>query len=293
MKYYKTRICSSCLKELFYSCRASYWLANKNNARCRSCATTDYDNRKNNVEILLNENLESYYWLGFILADGHISKDYRLVVTLSNKDKLHLLKLANYINTIVRSTKNDTHCTIATMNKKSNLLLCNKFDINNNKTYNPPKLEIFNNLNREQLISVFAGFIDGDGSIKNLHKRKDFALHIKCHSSWINILKIFSNNFLKDCSVIINNAGYSLLTCGNSIILKDLKRELLKLNLPLMNRKWDKINLDFISRQELSKDRVEIIKERLLQKTKHKDIAAELGITRSGLFGLIKRNKLK
>lgn len=53
--------------------------------------------KKCNLEKLLLDVPETYYWIGFILADGHISKNNRLVVTLSVKDKNHLIKLQKYL----------------------------------------------------------------------------------------------------------------------------------------------------------------------------------------------------
>jgi len=46
---------------------------------------------------LLNETLEAYYWMGFIMADGHLSKQNRLTVTLAIKDSDHLLKLKEFV----------------------------------------------------------------------------------------------------------------------------------------------------------------------------------------------------
>lgn len=42
---------------------------------------------------LLNDTCLAYYWIGFILADGSISKSGELKIALSIKDKDHLKKM--------------------------------------------------------------------------------------------------------------------------------------------------------------------------------------------------------
>lgn len=48
------------------------------------------------LDILLNDTYETYYWIGFIMADGNIINN-RLRLRLSCKDKEHLEKFANFI----------------------------------------------------------------------------------------------------------------------------------------------------------------------------------------------------
>ncbi len=43
---------------------------------------------------------------------------------------------------------------------------------------------------------------------------------------------------------------YAILMIGDSQTLKDFKKQILLLNLPLLERKWDIINFNFISRCE-------------------------------------------
>lgn len=52
---------------------------------------------KNNLEILDLESLtpNTAYWWGYIMADGHISKQS---IMCSSKDKDHLMKLSNLLN---------------------------------------------------------------------------------------------------------------------------------------------------------------------------------------------------
>lgn len=51
----------------------------------------------NNIHKLLLETEEAYYWAGFLTADGSFSKNFRLSLKLSKKDKSHEYKFRNFI----------------------------------------------------------------------------------------------------------------------------------------------------------------------------------------------------
>ena len=90
------RVCPQCGKTIEYSCQKALNLALKKNSYCNKCRLDNAYNlkaAKNNIKILLEENLESYYWIGFILADGHIDGNKRLQITLKSIDYEHLKKL--------------------------------------------------------------------------------------------------------------------------------------------------------------------------------------------------------
>lgn len=289
MKTHKLK-CPTCNKLRIFKSNTGFYLAKKLKSNCRKCSTLLYAKRNGSCNVLLNETNETYYWLGFILADGHIDKSKRLIIRLGIKDSTHLLKLAIYLKTSCSYT--EKYCKIALMDTIALNELSTKFDIHNHKTINPPNLEIFNKLSRNKLLSLFAGFVDGDGSIRNLHNRKDFNLTIKCHKNWLSVLEIFSSQLLKDCTTKINNAGFSFLSCGNSSILKELKKEILKLELPLMERKWDIIDLNFKGRPEKAKENLQYTKYYIREGYSQKQIAEILGLSASGISLIIKRNKL-
>lgn len=289
--YKKTRICPECNKELFYSCNSSYNLAKIRNAKCRSCSTIKYAKRAGNLEILLNNSLESYYWIGFILADGHISKNNRLRVTLAEKDKEHLSNLSKYLKVPYFLTKYGQY-TLSAMDKVNLSILRDNFDISNQKTYIPPNIKVFKKLNNDQLLSLFVGFIDGDGSIRNYQNRKSFFLSIKCHNSWKSILELLSERFLNDSKVIINKQGYAFVSCGETTFLKSLKTKIESINLPIMQRKWAIINQNFIGKYEKSKENIKIVKECLEKGYSQKEISKITKLSKGGVSLLIKRNKL-
>ena len=82
-----------------------------------------------------------------------------------------------------------------------------KFGILDKKTYNPPIT--LDTIQEDYLYCILVGFIDGDGNIQNQNKRKDFMLRIKNHSSWLQILNIFSTLICGEERAKINNQGYA------------------------------------------------------------------------------------
>ena len=46
-----------------------------------------------NSRKLISETNESYYWLGFLMADGHFNKNGQIQINLAEKDLKHLQKL--------------------------------------------------------------------------------------------------------------------------------------------------------------------------------------------------------
>lgn len=283
--------CHSCGKIRIYKSLDAYNLSLKKKSSCINCAVKRNAKRHSEMSNLLKENCLAYYWAGFILADGHIENNVRLSVTLGLKDQDHLIKLKEFLH-IKDIKKSKISVCISAMDINIISKFSEKFDIHSNKTLFPPK-NIKNILNRKLLISLIAGFIDGDGSIRNLHNRPDFNLRIKCHKSWYVILEYFSHIIAKNNFCRINNQGYASLVISNTQFLKDLKKELLPLNLPLLSRKWDKINLNYKSRRELEKERVLIIKKYLNTNISQKEICKILNMSPSGVSSLMKKNNLK
>jgi transposase len=244
-----------------------------------------------NPSILLQETPETYYWIGFLLADGNF-KNKRLKLVLSKKDHKQIYKFATFIG--IKETKENSFSCAVSIQHSAIYKLIEKFGISTTKTYNPPNLEW---LEGDLFLALLIGFIDGDGSIIYQTNRNDCKLAIKVHSSWLETLNVFS---LKLHNLIgipykeakINSVGYAELNISNSIVLKFIKRNAQRLNLPTMERKWERINLSTISKAELGKYRinqVQILLNENLSKTK---IANVLGVSNSTITMIIKRNNL-
>lgn len=217
---------------------------------------TEY--RKGDLSPLLKETNTAYYWIGFIMADGWISKEGQLVIGLSQKDKYHLEKLAILLKTevkIINKTetiffgkkyKRENIVRLTVQDKKLGLKLKNKMNISIKKTYNPPNLSFLNTNNK--FMSFLAGFIDGDGSFSNA---KCVSLKIQCHKNWLNnfiyIKNRLDNIINNNIRVFIDEKKYASLTTSNQTFLSKLKKFMIKLNIPIMDRKWDKIDINNIS----------------------------------------------
>lgn len=248
--------------------------------------------RESNMSILINNKLESFYWIGFILADGHVSHNSRIKISLSIKDIEHLEKFENYTD-CSNLIMNNKMCSVSLQNKEVCPEICEKFHIKSNKTYNPPNFNLYS-FNKELIFSLIVGIIDGDGSISRVYKREDSNLRIHLHKSWLNNL-IFIENFLYDYFSInknktystIGNDGYSILTISNNILLKKIKKECIRLDLPIMKRKWNNIDENRLTRCEKS----EIIKGdivKLKQKElKNSDIIKKLKISKRTFYKYI------
>lgn len=240
---------------------------------------------KNKLKKLLEDTPEKWYWLGFLMADGHFSKSNRLRVKLAIKDLEHIKTLASFLEVKwdIEIRNGYEYGRVSVMDTVTLRILKEQFNINSNKTINPPDLS---SLNEEQLFCFSVGFIDGDGCIGFQSGRNDVILRVKCHSAWAdNIFIMFG-----DCK--INNQGYAQVSISDNTILRKIKRKVNNFNLPILKRKWDKIDLERVSKYEVTKERINIIRERLKEGMKKIEIAKELGIHPSAISNLIRRNKI-
>lgn len=278
--------CPNCGQNREFSSNAALWYAKHHKTWCKSCAVKyKHPNTKlGTAKRLLEESYESYYWLGLLAADGHFASNGRLKISLSDYDTIKnfsiFLKMKTFKSNLPRSINHKAMYSISLMDADNILPLMNKYKIVSNKTYNPIDFSVIKGLRNR--IAFITGFIDGDGCIKNLHNRKDFQLSIKIHKSWEVVLKQIGI-ILKNNDKLHYYQDYIILNVGDSVLLKKLKRIVLNLDLPIMKRKWDIIDLNFISKQELGKQRQKII---LKLKDNNKSITEIMKITNFS-YGLI------
>ena len=193
-------------------------------------------------------------------------------------------KFINYTGTILKS---DNSVSVAVKDIEVVNKICEKFNILPRKTYNPPNnLFTFSN---DKLYCMLAGFIDGDGNIQKQYKREDFMLRIKNHSSWESVLKNFSKLITDKECVKINSSGYAELTITNTKDLQNLKKKIISYNIPILERKWDIIDLNFVSKYT----KAEILRLKVLdllsKNMKQQDIA-KLCNTSAANVSKIKKN---
>lgn len=284
------RICSNCNKELLYKSQAAYKLANKNNSLCRSCASKKKQINKHcaDLKVLLEDTPEAFYWIGFLLADGSFY-DNRLTLGLSPKDSDHLYKFAKFINYSGAINIKEKVISLACKDIEIIEKIKEKFDIKSLKTYNPPHTIL--KFDKDLTYALLAGFIDGDGNIKNQTNRKDFILQIKNHSSWRPILIEFSNLISKKDFTRINSSGYATLIISNTEDLKKLKKKILSLNLPIMSRKWDIIDLNFVSKYVTAKELRDNVINAYKLGLKNKDISIKFNTSPANVTRIIKNYK--
>ena len=217
--------------------------------------------RRSDLSILLEETHLTYYWLGFLFADGSFSKLDRLYFSLSIKDKEQIYKFKEFINYYgeYRFGKNKNgkivSIGISSQDQIKVKYLKEKFSISNRKTYEPCNLK---NIPEEFFLSWVVGFIDGDGSINYQTGRKDCFIKIKLHSSWLENLQFISNFIAEKLSLIpnvarINAKGYANVNFTHYKIPIFLKKHAIQHKLPMMARKWDRIDLNFVSRYDIIK----------------------------------------
>lgn len=198
------------------------------------------------LDILLHEVHESYYWIGFLLADGSIHGN-KLELVLSKSDELHINKYANYILSKPSNYKyNSNKCHAIRVYSQDKYIIpkiMEKFDWNYRKTYNPPDITKYK-CSQELLMSLFIGYIDGDGCINKKVNTQYTIIRFRIHHSWITVLNSFRTKFNFDCTKpYIYKDGYCQWTIGRHSIQKQLKQHAITYNLPILNRKWDKITL--------------------------------------------------
>lgn len=184
---------------------------------------------KNTCKNLLLKTPESYYWLGFLIADGHFSKNNVLHINIIKNDLNHLINFCNFLqfdHKKIKIKNNIIRLSISDNNTLS--ILKSEYNINSNKTYNPINFNF--NIETDFIMCFLIGLIDGDGSITNKKK-----CYITAHKSWFN----FYNNFKIGKNYIYdNNIRYFI----NTTYLYELKKIIYKYDLPVLNRKWNKLD---------------------------------------------------
>lgn len=209
-------------------------------------------------------NYNNSYWAGFIAADGCIihnkKNQHRLQITLSEKDHYHLIKFKDAINYTgnVRKSSREYKGTLSRLKKRiyyisSISISSNKIvtDLNRNFNIVSKKSLILQppNIKKENAVAFIAGYIDGDGCI--FIRDQDRKLYPRINVlgtldllEWMQKTLIDELNF-QTIPTINSRMGeknkYYILniSCKSDII--NLFNYLTKLDIPLLQRKWNKI----------------------------------------------------
>lgn len=206
--------------------------------------------KKGNVNKLLDGSLISYYWLGFILADGSFSdNNTRLRFKLGKNNQQSVKELCGFLEKTYTSCNSCAFMSKDTVPKITELLGLSL----GCKTYNPPDLVAYTRMADDKFLALIIGFIDGDGCIRHQTNRTVPILTVKLHSSWELFLRyvhqrlfnIYQESYTG--TVKINNAGYVRMNIGQNCVLKQLKQFTVTHSLPVISYKWDKIDLNYLA----------------------------------------------
>lgn len=215
---------------------------------CQNCSKVDKNQYK--LANLLNETLQSYYVLGFIMADGHIDKQIRLHIGINKKDLKLLQNIETFFglnNSISECTNDNVKFVVAdayTLNKISKM-----YNIDQRKTYNPCDIS---SLTDDKLTAFIIGFIDGDGHFGYRTDTKSPKYTIKLHKSWENNLNYMVNHLYNSAKIkniphavdVIQSGGtYTSITIGNQNVIKYLNNFIINNKLFILDRKWN-LNID-------------------------------------------------
>lgn len=146
----------------------------------------------------INSHLKAY-WLGFIFADGSVSKNERqMEIDLSVKDADHLEKFAKLFNVGISYDYYRCRCRVC------NVYFCSRLiyiGILPNKSY-LDNTSIFDNVPFKFINSFILGFMDGDGSVYKDKRRKKYI--IVNFSGRKSVLSCIKNRLVDNLGVNIN-----------------------------------------------------------------------------------------
>lgn len=259
-------------------------------------------------DALLNNSLESYYWIGFILADGHITPKYRLKITLASIDSDHLERLALLLNCPTHFAKYNTNnfnvignsISIAVQDSISIKELAERYDIAHNKTIIPPTFQSYR-LTDDQWLALIIGFLDGDASITKLNRTSSpYNIIFKNHAAWLpnlNYIKIKLTQIFDIDSTMqakLNTSGYAKLAISDMRIIVGLKKFIVEHGIPALERKWCEVpsTLPLTHRHKLFKREQLAINILLKNSTYNKSaIAREFNVSISAITTLERKSK--
>lgn len=299
----------SLLKEIYATCTVKALLDAFPNRPHYSICTKAFqlklsktvNNRRKfgNLTPLLEDNLEAFYWVGFIFADGYINHERDSLSLELMQDVEQLEKYALFIKGKVRHTEKRTNI----LNSKREVIrkeqkplfivtvgdeivvpkLIKKFDFRPRKTYNPPSVRILKRVlnTKEKFLSFLIGFIDGDGNIEECG-----TIGIKNHSTWLRIHLYFYQEMKKyglvtgHKNVKIMKDGYSRIRFNGNLLITYVRE-----HFPFaMKRKWFKA--EHILRMETHKKIFEMHRRGMSVK----EIANSLNISPSSIAKNIQYN---
>jgi hypothetical protein len=241
--------------------------------------------------------------LGFLVADGYVYPSGFLTITTTEKDKEHLIELGNLIRCEVKSSIRQTnylklptkYYVLQCAGQKFGKKLYELFYSNGKqKTYHPPDLHFLKT--PEQFLSFFIGFFDGDGCVDSRKNGQVKGLQIEIHSNWLDKLNGFQQ-ILEDLGirsrVRISSRKFALMRINHYDDIVKIKKFAITHRLPILGRKWNKINekkerIPYKSDKHLSQ-----IIDLLEKGISIRQIAKQFDVCAPTIYSILKRHGLQ
>jgi transposase len=209
-------------------------------ARKRGLKRKVVDVRKGDISPLLSKTIESFYWLGYLAADGYISTGGHLMFSQGEKDKESVYKFAEYVkSSVYEFTQNGGYKKAPYQTYRVNVLdpVIGK-DIRALWGLSPGDKKTYSSINFfleecSQCRAFLIGFFDGDGYLNSANGGK-----IEVHSSWFNFLVLLAAYAKMEGKTSINKRRYAELRLRKADMAA-LKAFGLEHNLPVNSRKWN------------------------------------------------------
>lgn len=198
------------------------------NCRKYNLHIPNYQNMKHFNESVFDsiDNEEKAYWLGFLYADGYISKTNQIEISLKAEDYNHIVKFCKFISLDINKIKskrvkykNNYYDNFRVFVRSVHMSIqLSKLGCVNNKSLilKFPNENIFSS--KELILHFIRGYIDGDGCITYTRNGK-LELSILGTYDFLNDLKKHFNEF-ESCKVRLvkklNNGVTSVLRCNCS-----------------------------------------------------------------------------
>lgn len=159
--------------------------------------------------------------------DGEIlSREYELIDYESTEDIMDWEDTKSY--------------RISFANSIENPKFMEKYGFKPRKTYNPIDFSVFRDYDKELLLALLIGIIDGDGSIQPNGSSNAFCITITAHESWTQ----FYQEFMETLDIpehISNREGSTTIRICRREILQLLQDVITNNNLFHLKRKWNKL----------------------------------------------------
>jgi len=244
------------------------------------------------ISPLLQDSPVAFYWMGFLLADGHFNESNVITVGLALADLNHLQRFANFIKAPHISV-GPTSASVATKDARFAPQIRAKFDLRSDKTVSPPRLDYYRALPINLFLALVIGFIDGDGCITRLKGRHVSSAKIKNHKTWQAFQTLITERLGQALTrslptSYITRDGYAEINLAHDCLVY-LKSALLEMDLPVLSRKWDKVDQTLLARWQ----KTDIYEKRIIQLTESgattSQMSQELGIK----YASVRRLRLK